>query len=95
MNGNRQFSDTLEDKKDVSTNQADIDTANQNSTNELSKIVFGTFMGAALGALAGALAMKGTAQRVNESVKNVGNLVKDTTNNFNQKKWNFFLSLGI
>ncbi|MFB2736962.1 hypothetical protein [Umezakia ovalisporum] len=84
MNGTEKFSDTLGDNQHIPSNQADIDTVTHNSSQELSKIAFATFMGATLGALVGALAMRGAAQRVNKTVKNVGNLVKDTTDNFNQ-----------
>lgn len=49
----------------------------------LTKIAIGALIGATLGAVAGALATKGTAERVNQTVKGVGNAVKRTAEGVN------------
>jgi gas vesicle protein len=49
----------------------------------LTKIAIGALIGATLGAVAGALATKGTAERLNQTVKGVGNAVKRTAEGVN------------
>ena len=50
----------------------------------LTKIAIGALIGATLGAVAGALATKGTAERVNQTVKGVGNAVKRAAEGVNE-----------
>ena len=84
MNGNQELFDQLDGNTDVATEQPHAYEVGQDTSNGLSKIAIGALIGATLGAIAGALTIKGTAEKVNQTVKNVGDKVKDAAQNFNQ-----------
>ena len=66
------------------TDESDTYSTSTPRGNGLSKVAISALVGATLGAIAGALAIKGTAERVNQTVKNVGETVKDAAQNLNQ-----------
>ncbi|MBD2775006.1 hypothetical protein [Iningainema tapete] len=71
------------DAIDLSTVQYD-DTERQETKNEIYKVFVGGLIGATLGGIAGALLIKGTAEKINQTVKNVGDKVKGASENFSQ-----------
>ena len=83
MNENQQLLNRSEDSI-VLTDQVNDYAGGTNTTNELAKVAIGALIGATLGAVAAALTIKGTAQKVNQTVKGVGNAVKGATGSFNQ-----------
>ncbi len=64
--------------------QSDEYTVGTSRGNGLAKVAIGALIGATLGAVAGALATKGTAERVNQTVKGVGNAVKRAAEGVNE-----------
>ncbi|MDR9899899.1 hypothetical protein G7B40_035885 [Aetokthonos hydrillicola Thurmond2011] len=91
MNSNQQFVDQDDDEItinrlgdiDLSTEQSD-DTEPKETKNELYKVFLGGLIGATVGGIAGALLIKGTAQKINQTVKNVGDKVKGASENFSR-----------
>jgi gas vesicle protein len=81
---NNQLLDTDEIIVEQIPHQPDADTAGTGTSNVLAKVAIGAVIGATLGAIAGALANRSTAQRVNMTVKNVGNTVKNAAEGVNQ-----------
>ena len=92
MNENQQILNETEDDLvrnqsnaiDFSTEQSDDYVESGKTSNELSKVFLGGLIGATLGAVAGALLIKGTAQKINKTVKNVGDTVKNASGKLNQ-----------
>ncbi|MBW4542600.1 MAG: hypothetical protein KME43_26235 [Myxacorys chilensis ATA2-1-KO14] len=75
MSNNNYLLTPEETSADESANQFDDTTATPGK-NGFSKIAIGILIGAALGGIAGALTSRSTVNRVNQTVKDVGNSVK-------------------
>ncbi|MCA1994460.1 MAG: YtxH domain-containing protein, partial [Coleofasciculus sp. S288] len=84
MSENYQLLDTDDIVVEQIPRQPDADSAETGMGNGLAKVAIGAVIGATLGAIAGALANKRTAQKVNLTVKNVGNTVKSAAEGVNQ-----------
>lgn len=69
---------------DLSIDQSDNYTKSGQAANELYKVFIGGLVGATLGAIAGALLIKGATQKINQTVKNAGDTVKNASGNLNQ-----------
>lgn len=82
MNGNQQVLDKSEDKLDFVTDKAD-DSTTEKSSNNLAKIAIGAIIGGTLGAVAIALSIKGTAERINQTIQGLGNGVKGVAKGVN------------
>lgn len=85
MSDNNQLLDT----DDIIVEQIPPQTVTSSASTDkgdglLAKVAIGGLLGATLGLLAGALAHKGTAQRVNQTVKSVGNAVKGAAQSVDQ-----------
>lgn len=83
MNGNPQLLDETQGEINLVTKEPETSTDDR-GTNDLAKIAMGALVGATLGAVAVALSIKGTAQRINQTVQGLGNGVKDAANGVNQ-----------
>lgn len=85
MNENNQLVETDEIIVEQIPPQDDTYSASTNKLDGLlAKVAIGGLLGATLGMLAGALAHKGTAQKVNQAVESVGNAVKGAAQGVNQ-----------
>ena len=71
MNENQQFSEQSEENIDFFTDQPNTYTAGSSSKNDLAKVVIGALIGATVGAIATALTIKGTTEKVDKAVKSV------------------------
>jgi phage-related protein len=83
MNGNQQLLDKSQDNIDFVTDQSETNTADSGKNNNLAKIATGAIVGATLGAVAVALSIKGTAERINQTIQNLGNGVKGAADGVN------------
>lgn len=83
-NGNQQVLNQPQENIDPITDQADVYDVEKKTNEAFNKIAVGTLVGATLGAIAGALAIKGTAEKVNQTVKNAGTTVRGAAEGFNQ-----------
>jgi gas vesicle protein len=57
---------------------------NAKASSPLAKVALGTMIGAALGAVASTLLIEGIAEKLNQTIRNFSNAVKDAAQNFNQ-----------
>ncbi|MBD2204824.1 hypothetical protein H6G33_13385 [Calothrix sp. FACHB-1219] len=75
MNGNQQLLDKSDNNLDFSSEKSENYTTD-NGSNNLAKIALGAIVGGTLGAVAVALTIKGTAERINQTIQSFGNTVK-------------------
>jgi gas vesicle protein len=88
MNGDQQFSNNSKENIDVLTEPPNAHQADESTNNKLAIVAIGTFIGATLGALAAALTIKDTTDKVDQTAKNMGNAVKGAARSFNQNVTN-------
>jgi gas vesicle protein len=68
---------------DEYTNPDDFNSTYTTKNNDFGKVMIGALIGGTLGALVTAFANKGTAERLNESIRRVGNTVKNAASGVN------------
>ncbi|NJL64585.1 MAG: hypothetical protein HC903_25685 [Methylacidiphilales bacterium] len=83
MNGNKQLLEQPENANNL-VEQPNTDSVSEYEENPIAKIAIASLVGATIGAIAGVLALKNSSQRINQSIKNVGNTVKNVVENVNQ-----------
>ncbi|MDZ8053941.1 MAG: hypothetical protein RMX68_014980 [Aulosira sp. ZfuVER01] len=83
MNENPQLLDKTQGEINLVTEEPETYTDDR-GTNNLAKVAMGAIVGATLGAVAVALSIKGTAQRINQTIQNLGNGVKSAADGVNQ-----------
>lgn len=77
MNGNQQVLDRPEENNNFLPEQSDAYTVAEEQENAFAKVAIATLIGATIGAIAGILSLKDSAPKINQSVKKVGNAVKN------------------
>ena len=82
MNGNQQLLDKSQDNIDLVTDNSETYTTDSGNNN-LAKVAMGAIVGATLGAVAVALSLKGTAERINQTIQGLGNGVKGAAKGVN------------
>ncbi|MBD2195940.1 MULTISPECIES: hypothetical protein [Calothrix] len=82
MNGNQQILDKSDNNIDFATDKSETYTTDSGSNN-LAKIAMGAIIGGTLGAVAIALTIKGTAERINQGIQGLGNGVKGAAKGVN------------
>lgn len=83
MSENNQLLETDDIIVEQLPRHSDTDSPETAWGNGLGKVAIGALIGATLGAIAGALANKGTAERVNQTVRSVGDKVKSAADGVN------------
>ncbi|BAY10743.1 hypothetical protein [Calothrix sp. NIES-2098] len=83
MNGNQQLLDKSQNDIDLATDTSEEYTVDSGKNNNLAKIAMGAIVGGTLGAVAVALTIKGTAERINQTIQSLGNGVKGAAEGVN------------
>jgi gas vesicle protein len=84
MNGNNQLLEMSEENTSLFAQQESNSYAVEDTENGFAKVAIATLIGASVGAVAGILALKGSAQKINQSAKSVGDIIKNAVEGINQ-----------
>jgi len=84
MDANNQLLEKPEENTNLLTQQEANASAVEDTENAFAKVAIASFIGATVGAIAGILALKGSAQRINLTVKSVSDVFKTAVDSVNQ-----------
>jgi phage-related protein len=84
VNGNNQLLEKPQENTNLLTQQQSNSYGIEDTENGFAKVAIATLIGASVGAVAGILALKGSAQKINLSAKIIGNVIKNAVEGVNQ-----------
>jgi gas vesicle protein len=84
MNGSNQLLEKPEENTSLITEQQSNNYGLEDTENGFAKVAIATLIGASVGAVAGILALKGSAQKINQSAKTIGDVIKSAVEGINQ-----------
>jgi gas vesicle protein len=83
-NGNNQLLEKPEENTSLFMQEQSNSYGVEDTENGFAKVAIATLIGASVGAVAGILALKGSAEKINQSAKAVGDVIKNAVEGINQ-----------